>query len=37
MAKDRHLDGNAREIIVRVREGSEPVATIRLLISIEDA
>jgi hypothetical protein len=37
MAKDSHLDGNARDIIVRVREGREPVATVRLSILIEDA
>jgi hypothetical protein len=39
MAKDRHLDGNAREFTVKVREGSEPVATIRIRLSlkIEDA
>jgi hypothetical protein len=37
MAKDSHLDGNARDITVRVREGREPVAIIRLSILIEDA
>jgi hypothetical protein len=37
MAKDRHLGGNAREFTVKVREGSEPFATIRLSLKIEDA
>ena len=36
MAKDQHLDGNARDITVAIREGDKPVATIRLSLKIED-
>jgi hypothetical protein len=37
MVKDQHLDGNTRDITVAIREGSDPVATIRLSLKIEDA
>jgi hypothetical protein len=37
MVKDQHLDGNARDIMIAIREGSDPVATIRLSLRIEEA
>jgi hypothetical protein len=37
MAKDPRLDGDERSITVSVREGAEPVATIRLSLKIEGA
>jgi hypothetical protein len=35
MVKDQHLNGNARDIAIP--EGSDPVATIRLSLKIEEA
>ena len=37
MVKDQHLNGNARDIMIAIREGSDPVATIRLSLKIEEA
>jgi len=37
MVKDQHLNGNARDIMIAIREGSDAVATIRLSLKIEEA
>ncbi|MFL5323744.1 MAG: DUF6894 family protein [Microvirga sp.] len=37
MVKDQHLDGDTRDFTIAIREGAEPVATIRLSLKIEDA
>jgi hypothetical protein len=37
MAKDQHLDGDARDITVAIREGDKPIATIRLSLKIEES
>jgi len=37
MVKDQHLNGNARDIMIAIREGNDPVATIRLSLKIEEA
>jgi hypothetical protein len=37
MVKDQHLNGNARDIMIAIREGSDPVVTIRLSLKIEEA
>jgi type IV secretory pathway TrbL component len=37
MAKDQHLDGNARDITVAIREGDKSIATIRLSLKIEES
>jgi hypothetical protein len=36
MAKDRHVGENAKDITLAIREGEEPVATIRLSLTIEE-
>jgi uncharacterized protein DUF6894 len=36
MVKDRHHGENAKDITLAIREGEEPVATIRLSLTIEE-
>ena len=36
MAKDRHLGENVKDITLAIREGDEPVATIRLSLRVEE-
>jgi hypothetical protein len=37
LAKDPHVGENAKDITLAIREGEEPVATVRLSLKIEDA
>ena len=36
MVKDRHHGENAKDVTLAIREGEEPVATIRLSLTIEE-
>ena len=36
MAKDRHVGENAQDITLAIREGDDPVATVRLCLKIEE-